>query len=404
MMKRTDLRGISTGEIWAVGGSDAVVRGAWCWKVAHDEELTVPVALLSFAQHEQEARRAGGWPAARYYGDGGKTVSEFLSYEDVYDINPFEIGAKRPETRKSFAARLVRILRLLTLVNLKDRPVIALSNGEMRRVLFARALAKGPKILVLDDPAAGLDVKQRGKLKGILSALAAHGISVVISYRHLDELPQGITRWLAVNAQGVAEETVRPMGRTPRPSARLMRKAVRLNAKKASHACGKPVLEIRDLCLAYGARKLFSHFSWTVFEGERWVLRGENGSGKTTLFALVTGDSPLAYAADVRVFGIARETGSELAKVRRRIGIVSPEMQAYLGESPFALLDSALRRKPSLLLLDEPFMNMDEDEAHRAAVRIAVYLEENPKVTAIMVCHRRDEAPSCFDRELDISA
>ena len=68
-------------------------------------------------------------------------------------------------------------------------------------------------------------------------------------------------------------------------------------------------------------RKLFDNFSWTIRQGERWVLRGPNGSGKTTLMALITGDSPLAYANDVKVFGQPREPGHELHAIRRRIGL-----------------------------------------------------------------------------------
>lgn len=394
------LRTISPGEIWAVGGPNAVARGDWCWKVAHDEDVASETALLSFAQHAQTAQRAGGWTAARYYEDEGKTVADFLSYEDVYDINPFEIGAKRAETRKNFKARQERIMRLLDLRKLKDSLVIALSNGETRRTLFARALAKGPKILVLDDPAAGLDVKQRDKLKDILTALAARGLAIVVSYRHLDELPAGVTKWLTVDAKGRAKEITKPVDKAKHADAA---KPVAATRSRRPQQPGKPVVEIRNLHVTYGARTLFADFSWTICEGERWILRGENGCGKTTLMALITGDSPLAYAADIRVFGIARDTGSELAKVRRRIGMVSPEMQAYLGKSPFELLDDALRGKPKLLLLDEPFMNMEVSESRAAARKIAAYLKANPKAAAIMICHRTDEAPSCFDRERNLN-
>ena len=154
--------------------------------------------------------------------------------------------------------------------------------------------------------------------------------------------------------------------------------------------------------LRLGGRQLFRGFSWTVRKGERWILHGENGSGKTTLFALITGDSPFAYAADVKVFGVPRETGTELARIRRRIGIVSPEMQAYLGESPETLLNRALDRRHDLLLLDEPFMNLDAQSARRFGRRIEAHLRANRDVAAVLICHRRDEAPPCFDRTIEL--
>ena len=112
----------------------------------------------------------------------------------------------------------------------------------------------------------------------------------------------------------------------------------------------------------------------------------------------------MAYAADIRVFGIPRETGTELAKIRRRIGVASPEMQAYLGFSPDELLARALQDRHDLLLLDEPFTNLDARAARRAAHRIESYLRRHRDATAILICHRPDEVPRLFDRELDLDA
>ena len=396
-MKISEELEIAPGEIWAVTGPDAEMRTAWCARLARREDLEDVTALLSFAQHAGEAQRTG-WPQARYYEDEGKTVADFLSYDDVWEINPFEVGAKRPETRKAFRARQERILRLLDLRKLLDRLVIALSNGETRRVLLARALAKGPRLLVLDDPAAGMDVKQREKLKDVVTALAARGMSVVMACRHADELPEGVVKGLEVDRRGAVREAAAKPCATKTDG----KSAARKRSVPKTDATRPPVVEIRHLDLAYGGRTLFRDFSWTVRQGERWILRGENGSGKTTLMALVTGDSPLAYAADVRVFGIPREVGVQLSEIRRRIGMVSPEMQAYLGKGPEELIEEAVAGDPELLILDEPFMNLDEREAKRASRRIGAYLKAHPQTTAILICHRNDEAPRCFGREMEL--
>ena len=396
-MKISEELEIAPGEIWAVTGPDAEMRTAWCARLARREDLEDVTALLSFAQHAGEAQRTG-WPQARYYEDEGKTVADFLSYDDVWEINPFEVGAKRPETRKAFRARQERILRLLDLRKLLDRLVIALSNGETRRVLLARALAKGPRLLVLDDPAAGMDVKQRENLKDVVTALAARGMSVIMACRHADELPEGVAKGLEVDRRGAVREAAAKPCATKTDG----KSAARKRSVPKTDATRPPVVEIRHLDLAYGGRTLFRDFSWTVRQGERWILRGENGSGKTTLMALVTGDSPLAYAADVRVFGIPREVGVQLSEIRRRIGMVSPEMQAYLGKGPEELIEEAVAGDPELLILDEPFMNLDEREAKRASRRIGAYLKAHPQTTAILICHRNDEAPRCFDREMEL--
>ena len=381
------------GRIVAVAGTAPHVAGEWCERLVRDEELEGRAALLSFSQQADAAQRTG-WPQARYYTEEGETVEEFLSYNSVYEINPFEIGAKRPETKKSYRQRLERITRLLEVRNLADRPLIALSNGETRRVLFARALAKGPEVLVLDDPAAGLDARQRERLRDVVAALAKRGMSVVFAYHHADELPDCVTDWMKITKSGRAVPSSPPSAR-----GRPRRSVVAKRSARTGDTKAPPVIEIRHLDLVVGSKTLFRDFSWTVRRGERWVLRGENGCGKTTLMALVTGDSPFAYAADIRVFGQPRETGSDLSRIRRRISVVSPEMQACSGATPEELIVEALRRKPDLLILDEPFLNLGVREARKAAKVLDAHLAANPKTAAILICHRDDETPRSFARQ-----
>ena len=88
------------GRIVAVAGTAPHVAGEWCERLVRDEELEGRAALLSFSQQADAAQRTG-WPQARYYTEEGETVEEFLSYNSVYEINPFEIGAKRPEAPRS---------------------------------------------------------------------------------------------------------------------------------------------------------------------------------------------------------------------------------------------------------------------------------------------------------------
>ena len=396
---------VAPGEIWAVTASDSALSSELGARLARAFDGADGVAILNFAQQSEAAQKTG-WPQARYYETEGETVEEFLSFNSTYDVIPFEVGARYPETRKAYKRRINCIMRLLNLRKFAKHQVISLSNGETRRLLLASALAKRPKVLVLDDPAAGLDSRQRAKLRDIVAALAKRGLHVIFAYRHVDELPQGVARWLKMDSRGdfrVSNSAFKLQTRSPESGTRNWKQETgnrRRGRPSASKA--QPVVEISNLNLKLGGRQLFKGFSWTVRKGERWILHGENGSGKTTLFALITGDSPFAYAADMKVFGIPRDTGTELARVRRRIGIVSPEMQAYLGENPEALLDRALDRRHDLLLLDEPFMNLSANDARRLGRRIAAYLRAHRDVTAILICHRRDEAPPCFDRELGL--
>ena len=131
------------------------------------------VAYLSFSQQQDAANAGEGWLQCRYYSEEGQSVRKYLSFNEVFDICPFEVGVNRRAERHAFRERLAKVTRLLELKELLPRAFVSLSNGEMRRVLFARALLKGPKKLVLDDPMAGLDPQRREHFKKIVSAFRA---------------------------------------------------------------------------------------------------------------------------------------------------------------------------------------------------------------------------------------
>lgn len=397
---------IARGECVALTGADGAAKSRLCRAVAGEEPplrgMSVElddafegrVRLVSFAQQRAAARK-GGFMQARYHSlvddaGPGDTVADVLSFNRVFDVNPFEVGCSYRKERRAYAAARRRIAPLFRLDELKGRPFLALSNGETRRVLLARALLADPALLVLDDPCAGLDPDRREQLKSLLDELAARGMAILVSVRHEDEIPSCVTRVVRVGREGRGRE------REGRERDR------REDRDRRECELAAPVVELRDIRIAFGRRKLFDGLSWIVRCGERWVLRGPNGSGKTTLLSLITGDNPLAYANDVTVFGVRRGPGTELAKVRRRIGMVSPEQQAYLGLGADELLAAALRKKPDLLLLDEPCLNLDEAAASRLRARVARYLATHPGCTAICVAHRMDDVPPGFSRRLDL--
>lgn len=396
IIAHTSLTGDGEGGVWSVSGTRSGC-GVLFRTLMADDRLRGKLALLDFAQ-QSEAARAAGWLQARYYDDAcTMSVEEYLSYNAVYGINPFEVGRRIKETKKAFNERMKRIVRLLEVRQMFDKALASLSNGETRRVLMARALATGAKVLLLNDPAAGLDSRQRTRLKDILSALAKRGIVMLAACTHADELPRETSLQIQVSGDGAVK-----IGRFEAPEG--CAEHVKPPAARQGRACkahaAPAVLEIAGLNVAYGKQRLFENFSWRVSRGERWRIAGENGAGKTTLFAIITGDSPLAYAADVKVFGIARSSGSRLDDVRKRIALVSPELQAWTGLSPHELLSGALSSGADLILLDEPFMNMAADEAKAASDKIARFLRRHKRVTALLICHRDDEVPDVFDQTL----
>ena len=387
------------GECWALVGADGAAKSRLCraaageeppprgMSVVLDEAMEGRVRLVSFAQ-QRDAARKGGFLQARYHSieddaGPGDTVADVLSFNRVFDVNPFEVGRSYRKERRAYAAARRKLAPLFRLDELKDRPFLALSNGETRRVLLARALLADPALLVLDDPCAGLDPVRREQLKSLLDELAAQGMALLVAVRHEDEIPSCVTNVARMGGDRQGHQAHQ-------------------DTQDTQDTPAAPVVELRDIRISFGRRKLFDGFSWTVRRGERWVLCGPNGSGKTTLLSLITGDNPLAYANDVTVLGVRRGPGAELAKVRRRIGMVSPEQQAYLGLGADELLEAALRKRPALLLLDEPCLNLDALAARRLRARVARYLASHPDCTAICVAHRPDDVPPGFSRRIEL--
>jgi ABC-2 type transport system ATP-binding protein len=93
--------------------------------------------------------------------------------------------------RLSPAAGTQRARDLLELIHLSeyaDLPVHVLSRGQKQRLGLARALVHEPVVLLLDEPAAGLDPRSRIELRGIMRRLAADGRAVLVSSHILAEL------------------------------------------------------------------------------------------------------------------------------------------------------------------------------------------------------------------------
>jgi iron complex transport system ATP-binding protein len=99
----------------------------------------------------------------------------------------------------------IQALEWLGISDLADRPWGVLSQGEQQRVMLARALASQARLVVLDEPAAGLDLGGRALLLDAVERLCEDAgiLGVVMAVHHIEEIPSGVTHVLILKDGGI---------------------------------------------------------------------------------------------------------------------------------------------------------------------------------------------------------
>jgi len=169
---------------------------------------TVRVAGYDPVTQPREVRRRTGWMPDAFGTWETLTCREVLAtVADAYRL-----------PRPAAAARISELLALVHLADLAERPTQVLSRGQKQRLGLARALIHSPEVLLLDEPASGLDPRSRIELRGVVRGLARAGAAVLISSHVLAELDELADRAVIVaRGRTVAVESLEPGRDTPRP-------------------------------------------------------------------------------------------------------------------------------------------------------------------------------------------
>ena len=93
------------------------------------------------------------------------------------------------------------ILSRLSLTNVADTSVRKLSGGMKRRLLVGKALVHRPKLLILDEPTAGVDVELRRELWGFVRELNQAGTTILLTTHHMEEV-EALSGRIAIMAKG----------------------------------------------------------------------------------------------------------------------------------------------------------------------------------------------------------
>jgi molybdate transport system ATP-binding protein len=342
-----------------------------------------------------------------------------------------------------------QLLAEFDLERLLDRGFRQLSTGETRKFMLLQALISEPQLLILDEPFEGLD-DVATQMLGRCLAFHATTISMVLILNRFEEIPTFATHLgLMVSGelqhQISASDTTAVAQlaqllhlqttdlQVPEPDPDYSQQPPRLDS-------AQPLVNIRQGRIAYGEQLVFENIDWRIEAGQHWQLAGPNGSGKTCLLNLITGDHPQCYSNDIFVFGYQRGQGESIWDIKQYIGYVSSALQweyrvsvsvvnvvlsgffdsigvyqavsasqlaianrwldllgmADRADSPFQalsfgdqrllLIARAMVKHPTLLILDEPCLGLDDMNRQRVLALIARVCAQS-RTTVIYVNH-----------------
>lgn len=294
--------------------------------------------------------------------------------------------------RLTIAQRVREVVERLDIAHLLDRSPHTLSCGEQQRVALAGVLALQPRILVLDEPFAFLDVAGARQLRQQLRQLHEAGITVIVAEHRLNDLTDLASRMLVLH-QGrlVADGTPDQVLAGPVTDWRLEPPGGLPALPLPVVVTSTPVIEWDNVEYLREGRPVLRGASLSVAPGEIVALLGANGAGKSTLLRHGNGLLRPQRGA-VRVLGQA--VGQRpVAEIAYHVGLVmqqpahmlfAPTVRAELAAGPRALrrhdpawcaqLSERFGLNP---LLDRPPHTLSAGEQRRLA--IAAVLGSRPQ-------------------------
>lgn len=457
-----------TGENWAIIASSGTEKTAFLETILGRTSVTVGQVDRPFASAYQLQQRLEG--KVNSFRDLIAFVSQTYSFRNKSNVQDFyyqqrfnSADSEAAETVSNYLGEieiriegpwnLKRVLKTLDLESLADKSLIKLSNGETRRLAIAAALLKNPLLFLMDRPLTGLDAETRHKFDGILKSIIDSGIQVVMTTSP-EEIPSSITH-VGHLKHGKLIPILRTAGFETQPIRNFHSAPRELLALLENYPIApfKTLIQMSDVTILYGEKKLLEQLTWVVKPGERWALKGHNGAGKSTLISLLLGENPQAYANNFSLFDQKRGTGESIWDIKRPVGFVSPELGRYfpknqtclktvisglydtiglfrketeaaeklarewlkaleiphianlrlaqvsLEEQRFCLLARALIKCPVLLILDEAAQGMDDEQRQRFKQVVETVCTQT-QIALVYVSHYADDIPLSVNKEI----
>jgi ABC-type branched-subunit amino acid transport system ATPase component/ABC-type branched-subunit amino acid transport system permease subunit len=333
-----------------------------------------------------------------------RTFQTAQPFANLNVLDNVRLGLLRGVWRTDAPADLARaLLALVGYSGSETRPASALPHVDRRLVEIARALATAPAVLLLDEPAAGLNEADTIKLGSLLQRLARAGLAVVL-VEHDMSLVMSISDEIIVLDAGRRIAAGSPAAVRNDPAVKAAYLGATMSAGSAApRAAGAPLLEVDVLSAGYGALAVLDRVSLRVGRGEVIALFGPNGAGKSTLMKALSGlirpvtgairldgrnlaalSAPLVarsglilvpegrqvfprltVAENLRLGATRRDdfTADEIEGMLERFPRLRPRLHTAAGllsggEQQMLAVARGLLARPEVLLLDEPSLGL----------------------------------------------
>jgi len=217
-----------------------------------------------------------------------------------------------------------RARRMLTDVGLADRanrPAAELSHGDRRLLEIALALSTAPRLLLLDEPTAGMGSGERDRVLAEIRRLAAGGRLTILLVEHDMDVVFGMATRIVVLHQGKvladgAPQQIREDARVR--EIYLGQPTAGSSAAASPRPAAQPeaLLDVDRLNAGYGLAHVLHDVSFRIGRGEIVALLGRNGVGKTTTLRSLAGLTPPFPGSAVRLLGraVAGRPPEEIAR------------------------------------------------------------------------------------------
>ena len=137
-----------------------------------------------------------------------------LTVEQVVALGLYRLHPLLPWYPRAQRRAVAEVLERLEIGHLAKRHIKELSGGQQRRAFLARALVGRPRLLVLDEPTSGVDLRTRDEVLHLLVQLNAQGLTILLSTHEVNAIAAHLPWVVCVNqtviAQGPPEEVFTP--------------------------------------------------------------------------------------------------------------------------------------------------------------------------------------------------